>query len=65
MGQVLVDHGFYRLGGCTLTTETSPGMILPVPSTFNGKGKVSSWWFLVSTHLKNIHQIGSFPQASG
>ena len=23
---------------------------------------ISSWWFQVSTHLKNISQIGSFPQ---
>ena len=26
------------------------------------KSAASSWWFQVSTHLKNIRQTGSFPQ---
>ena len=50
--------------GVALTTETSPGMTLPVPTTFNGKGRVSSWW-LNQPIWKISIKLDHFPRLRG
>ena len=41
----------------------APSIVFSIQSVF--PSSKASWWFQVSTHLKNISQIGSFPQFSG
>ena len=58
-------------GPCTSISDY-PGLFAGASKHLNSpiffeheKGDKKSGWLVVSTHLENISQIGSFPQGSG
>ena len=71
----MVSEGFEKPLSVELWAPTYDWYVIPITirnsffhpyfSFFKKQSPVEDFWLVVSTHLKNISQIGSFPQGLG